>query len=62
MNKKWSYIENRRNYQITKLMKNNMDYQTINATVNSLSDFPVEEPFIAKIEQADPTKMYHTYT
>ena len=34
MNKKWSYIENGRNYQITKIMKNNIDYQTINATVN----------------------------
>ena len=40
MNKKWSYIENRRNYQITKLMKN-VDYQTINATVNISSGFPV---------------------
>ena len=26
-------IENRRNYQITKLMKINIDYQIINATV-----------------------------
>ena len=42
MNKKWSYIENRRNYQIRKLMKNNIDYQTINATVNIQSGFPVD--------------------
>ena len=34
INKRWSYIENRRNDQITKLMKNKIDYQTINATVN----------------------------
>ena len=34
MNEKWGYKENRRNYQITKLMKNNIDYQTINATAN----------------------------
>ena len=34
MNKKWSYIENGRKYQITKLMKNNIAYQTINASVN----------------------------
>ena len=34
MNKNWSYKENRRNYHITKLMKNNIDCQAINATVN----------------------------
>ena len=33
MNKKWSYIESRRNCQITKLININIDYQTINATV-----------------------------
>ena len=32
MDKKWSYIETRENYQITKLMKNDIDYQIINAT------------------------------